>query len=72
VLELSLDTSESGRGMNCISSEKPTRARLGGFAGGLFSELLCAMSLFDNISIPGNGVRLCSSPLGLQGAEPPL
>lgn len=38
VPELSLETRERGRGINWISSENPTLARLEGFPGELFSE----------------------------------
>lgn len=55
VPELSLETIESGRGMNCMSSENPTRARLEGFICVLLSEFVCFVSLSDIWSIPGNG-----------------
>jgi len=75
VPELSLDTSDRGRGINCMSSENPTRARLEAFCGELWGELVsglaCLTSLVDACSIPGNGERECSLPLGLQGAELP-
>jgi len=50
MLELSLETSERGLGMNCISSENPTRARF--ILGGI---LLSSVSGHVTTSMPGNG-----------------
>jgi hypothetical protein len=71
VPELSLETRERGLGINCMSSENPTRVRLPGFIDGSFSEVCGLVSFVDRPSNPGNGNCVYSSFLGLQGAEPP-
>ena len=52
VLDVSLETRESGRGMNSTCSENPTRARPTGLGVGLDSSATLAGS-FGGVAVPG-------------------
>jgi hypothetical protein len=60
VLDVSLETRDSGRGMNSTRSEKPTRARPTGFGVGLDSSATLAGSL-GGVIVPGDST--CTSEM---------
>ena len=88
VLEVSLDTSDSGLGMNSRVSENPTRAlvpALGCFGvlsvavtGGVGAVSSCGIGTTSSVGAGGSGCGsmgtsgFCSKPVGLVGALLPL